>query len=359
MIIMAGTASPGGISQVILGYARDGVFEKWNIRWIRTHVPGGIIRKVSAALHGMCLVIFWMSCGRVELVHTHAAMRGSFWRKSWLVLVARFFSVPVIVHLHGSEMKGFYSSRKRFGKWWIRHTLEHADRVVVLSAGWARYIAEIAPMASVAIIPNYSPAVPAPVSYVPARKPTGNFVFLFLGALIDRKGIYELLPAFAKLSAEYPDTELWIGGGGEYSRVRDMIHERQLNNVKLLGWIDEPTKYQILRNVDAFVLPSKNENLPLALIEAMSAALPIVSTDVGGIPEMLVNGDDAVLVAPGRVDLLYEALKLVRTDKACSRRMSKNALKRYQAEFSPEIGLPKIDALYSEMSKKLNRRSSI
>lgn len=360
MIIIAGTSAPGGISQVIKGYARDGVFEKWDVRWIKTHVAGGILRRVCAALHGLLSVIFWMSCGRVQLVHTHAAMRGSFWRKSILVFSARCLCVPIVVHLHGSEMKDFYFSSSRFGRWCIRSTLEHADRVVVLSAGWAAYARHIAPAVKVSVIANYSPAIPLSASPYWMDKKKNKFIFLFLGALIDRKGIYELLPAFAKLSREFPDTELWLGGSGEIEKVQAVIEQSPLATVRLLGWVDEATKNQLLMAVDAFVLPSKNENLPLSIIEAMSAELPIVTTHIGGIPEMLTDGEDAILIAPGTVDLLYEALKKIRTDKAFADRVSRNARKRYGDEFSPEIGLPKINALYAQIGKKkINRQSSV
>ena len=360
MIIIAGTSAPGGISQVIKGYARDGVFEKWDVRWIKTHVAGGILHRVLAALYGLCSVIFWMACGRVQLVHTHAAMRGSFWRKSILVFAARILGVPVVVHLHGSEMKVFYSSSNRFARWCVRSALERADRVVVLSAGWAEYVKVIAPAAKVSVIANYSPAIPLAHNAHGMEKKNNKFVFLFLGALIDRKGIYELLPAFAKLSSEFPDTELWLGGSGEMEKVQAVVDQNPLAAVRLLGWVDDITKNQLLMAVDAFVLPSKNENLPLSIIEAMSAALPIISTRIGGIPEMLTDGEEALLIAPGQVDPLYEALRKIRTDPAGADLISRNALKRYAAEFSPEIGLPKIDALYAQFSKKnISHRSKV
>jgi len=357
MIIIAGTSSPGGISQVIKGYARDGVFDKWDILWVKTHVAGGLVRRAFAALHGFCSVIFWMLSGKVQLVHTHAAMRGSFWRKSILIVLARIFHVPAVVHLHGSEMKDFYSKKSRLGRAFIRSTLESADRVVVLSAGWHQFVREIAPGARISIIPNYSPAMPSATNQNLTAKQNNNFIFLFMGALTDRKGIYELIPAFAKLSSEFPDVELWIGGSGETDRVLATIAEYQLSRVRLLGWVDVAERNRLLTLADAFVLPSKNENLPLAIIEAMAASLPIITTHVGGIPEMLNDNEDAILVMPGRVDLLHAALKAVRVDKGRATLMAANALNRYRREFSPETCLPKIDELYKEILK-INRQSN-
>lgn len=358
MILMAGTTSPGGIAQVIKGYARDGIFEKWNIRWVKTHVAGNRLQRAAAACRGFCGVIFWMCRGKVELVHAHAAMRGSFWRKSLLVRVCEVFGVPVVVHLHGSEMKAFFSEQSALGQRWIRSTLERADRVVVLSAGWEQYVRQIAPAAVLTVLPNYSPAI----NHIPgADRPdlgSDKFIFLFLGALVDRKGIYELLPAFAKLSADYPDVELWMGGTGDIEKVQAFLFENELTNVRLLGWVDELAKNKLLLSANAFVLPSKNENLPMAIIEAMSASLPIITTHVGGIPEMLLNGRDAILVEPGRVDLLYQALHRIRSEPETARQMAINAARRYEAEFSPKIALPKIELLYTQLIKSINPQSN-
>ncbi len=354
MIIVLGTSSPGGISQVIKGYARDGIFEKWDIRWVKTHVAGSMLRRLLAALCGIFSVIFLLSCRDVRLVHAHAAMRGSFWRKSVLVAVARLFRVPVIMHLHGSEMRGFYASSNWIARWWIRSTLECADQVVVLSAGWAEYVRIITHRARISVVANYSPALPLVAGHSSSIRKEGCFIFLFLGALIDRKGIYELLPAYAKLAEEIPGTELWLGGSGEIERVQAVIQQYELSSVRLLGWVDEARRTNLLAEVDAFVLPSKNENLPLSIIEAMSAALPIVSTH-----EMLIDGEDAILVTPGNVDQLYKALKEIRIDKVNACRMSRNAFKRYEAEFSMETGLSKINELYARVGKKISPRSRI
>lgn len=357
MIVMAGTASPGGIAQVIKGYARDGIFEKWDVRWVRTHVDGSRYQRLSTACRGLGRILVWLCRGQVELVHTHAAMRGSFWRKSTLVLMCRVFRIPVILHLHGSEMKGFYSALSRSGKWWVRSTLEKADLVIVLSAGWQTYIRSIAPAANTSILPNYTPPVAQAARPEGRVPPSRKFAFLFLGALIDRKGIYELLPAFARLSRHDSDVELWLGGTGDMQRVQSLLIEYGLGNVRLLGWVDEANKNRLLRSADAFVLPSKNENLPMAVIEAMSASLPIVSTRVGGIPEMLVDGRDGLLVEPGQVDSLYQALLQIRNDPEAARRMAENALRRYEAEFSPATALPAIDAMYRELVSRPKRRS--
>ncbi|MCZ2498222.1 glycosyltransferase [Xylophilus sp. Kf1] len=352
MIVMAGTSAPGGIAQVIKGYDRDGIFDKWEVRWVKTHVAGTRWKRWAAAAVGLGTVCFWLTCRRVELVHTHAAMRGSFWRKSLLVGMCRLFRVPVILHLHGSEMRGFHASQTALGRRCIRATLEQADRVVVLSAGWADFVAGIAPDARQSILPNYAPPIAAAANIEAGRRsgdaPPG-FVFLFLGALIKRKGIFELIPAFARLTREYPDVMLWLGGEGDSDRVRSLLAENHLHNVRLLGWVDEEHKNRLLLSADAFVLPSRNENLPMAIIEAMSAALPIVTTRVGGIPEMLVDGQDGFVVAPSDIDALYQALRRVRHDPAAAAAMGRSAERRYRAEFSPEVGLPRMEAIYREL----------
>lgn len=346
MILMVGTSAPGGINEVMRGYERDGLFEKWSIRRIDTHCPGSLATRLGAAMKGFGKAFALLATGKVDAIHAHAAMRGSFWRKSILVLAGRLFRIPVLLHLHGSEMKQFYAEQPRWAQAVIRATLRQARVVIVLSSGWERYIAEIAPGTRLVVLPNYS--VPVPTG--PAEAQAGDkprFVFLFLGALIDRKGVYELLPAFAALEREFDDVELWMGGRGEDAKVQALMASLGLGRVRLLGWVAGEEKTRLLQTADAFVLPSKNENLPLSIVEAMSAGLPVISTRVGGIPEMFSDSVQGLLIEPGSIEQLLAAMRSLRADPERARAMGARAMQNYRSRFSQESVIPQLECLYA------------
>lgn len=104
-----------------------------------------------------------------------------------------------------------------------------------------------------------------------------------------RKGIYDLLDVLSEHREEFLNKlEFLFGGDGDVEQVQAIIKEQNLNNIaKYQGWVSGIKKERLLNQADAYILPSYNEGLPISVLEAMSYSLPIISTTVGGIPEIL------------------------------------------------------------------------
>lgn len=96
-----------------------------------------------------------------------------------------------------------------------------------------------------------------------------------------------------------------------------MISKYGLNDiVSFEGWVSGDKKINLLNKVDAYILPSYHEGLPISILEAMSYSLPIISTNVGGIPEILKNGENGFIITPGDKDAIYRAiLELMNNEK--------------------------------------------
>ena len=123
-----------------------------------------------------------------------------------------------------------------------------------------------------------------------------NFKILHIGRFSEQKNHVGLLKSFHLFHKKYPNTELWLIGEGEkQSEVDAYVRQNGLSkHVKFLGL--QSNVYQYLYNADIFTLPSNYEGIPMTLIEAMGTGLPIVATAVGGVPDMLTNGVNALLV---------------------------------------------------------------
>jgi glycosyltransferase involved in cell wall biosynthesis len=173
---------------------------------------------------------------------------------------------------------------------------------------------------------------------------------LFLGQIERRKGVYELLDAFAALLPHFPEARLAFGGQGELVAVRRRAAELGIEHqVVLLGWLDGPEKQAELARAAVFCLPSHAEGLPMAMLEAMAAGKPVVVTPVGGILDAVRDGDNGLLVAPGQVAPLAAALGRLLGDAALRRRLGGSARATIAARFDAAVVGRRISDIYREL----------
>jgi glycosyltransferase involved in cell wall biosynthesis len=231
----------------------------------------------------------------------------------------------------------------------VRFVFDHCDRVVVLSHAWKDWVKGMCSNAHVAVIYN-------PVGFPPMMPPWDRRVagrILFLGRLGQRKGSYDLLNAASKVAIKRPDLRLFLGGDGELNRVRETALELGISDkVELLGWVRGEEKERLLASAAVYVLPSYNEGLPMSVLEAMAAGLPILSTPVGGIPEAVTDGVEGFLVNPGDVRALADALDRLLGDPELARGMGVAARRKVERAFSADAVLPSVEALYLEMGAR-------
>ena len=350
---MLSTHQPGGILEVVEGYRRDGLIDRWGFQSLWTHDQGTLISRLWMAFSkGLKLLILLLQ-QRVSFLHVHLAMRGSFWRKSVLMEMAGWFGVPSILHLHGSEFQVFYESLGPYRQRCIQRTLARAEGVIVLSEALRHWLGSIAPKAKVVVIPNYVPLKEIPLKQHRSKA----FTVLFLGALIERKGISDLLHAFKSLQKVSPEARLLLAGTGDDQRLQALVEMLGLRgSVEFLGWVDDERKSLLLAEADCLVLPSYHEGMPMAILEAMAAGLPVITTRVGGIPEVITHGVDGLLIAPGdRKALLLELLRLQR-DPDLRILIGRAARALIRQHFTKTQILPMIERLYLEVLQKSTER---
>lgn len=356
VVVMLCTAARGGMRAVVEGYRDDGLFERHRVRWIVTHDEGSALHRVSLALRAASRLLFLLLRGRVAMVHSHMAMRGSFWRKAALNRLARAFGVPVIAHLHGSEFKTFHASLPPILRRAVTREFESCARVLVLSNSWADFVRSIAPAARVMVMPNY-----VRVPTVAARPAAGlDVIGVFMGVVGARKGVYDLIPALSEALKRAPALCLRLGGNGELERARRMAAELGVaGRVECLGWVSGAAKLQALSSAHFYVLPSHNEGLPMSILEAMACGLPVVATRVGGIPELVRDGIDGLLVDAGDVPALAAALARMAEDAEWRLAAGVQARARVQDGYSDRAVLPRLDVLYAELGEPSTAASSV
>ena len=350
-VIMVGTspATRGGVASVVKTYQTGGFFAEWPITYLATHSDGGKWLKLAIASSAWARFAARLVNRRDFLLHVHGASRASFWRKSAFILPAAWRGRSVIFHLHGGEFMKFYEDEcGKVAKSIVRYVLRRCTRVIVLSGSWREPLESIT-TTPVDVITNFAPW------FSGAREPVTGRI-LFLGRLSRGKGIFLLLEALAGLARQHPEAHLICGGDGDLDAVHQAARDLGVEErVEILGWIGDKQKADLLSTASIYALPSFAEGMPMSMLEAMSAGLPIVATPVGGIPDVIDDGEEGLLVPEGDVPALRNALGTLLGDPELRRRMGSRGRGRFAASFSSSAVLPKLGRIYGDLG--VQRRS--
>lgn len=348
--IMLGTHfnTMGGISAVVNVYRTAGLFASRKIIYIATHRDGSALQKFKLMVVAWLRFMAMLCTARVGLVHVHVSFRASFWRKLLFVAPAIWLGRPVLLHLHSGGFPGFYANEcNALGRWVVRWVFSRSTRVVVLSETWAQWVRSITTNPGLRVV--YNPVALPPdagvskVQRLPAR-------LLYLSRMGERKGTFDLLEAMAKVRADGIDVTLAMGGDGDKAGVEAAILSLGLQgHVQLLGWVRGEQKQRHLDSASVFVLPSYHEGLPMGVLEAMAAGLPIVSTPVGGIPEAVADGAEGFLVQPGDVAALADRLARLASSPELAHRMGAAARAKVSRCFAAGVIVPQLETLYDEL----------
>lgn len=350
-VIMVGTSLElqGGVAAVIGVYKDNGFFERWGVEYVATNCTGSTLRKAVRSLFAALRFFGLMLRGGGKVVHVHTSSYFSFWRKSLFLAPAFLFCRSVVVSLHGGGFREFYTNGcGPIGRWWIRAVIGRASRFIVLTEGWRQWVLSIVPEANVCTIPNVcsDSACFRLAKSVDRASPC----ILFLGRLETEKGFKDLLLAVAHIREKIPGITLVCGGTGKESEVKDWIETAGISDVvQLRGWISGEAKHECFEHAALLALPSYIENLPMVIIEAMAAGLPVVASAVGGIPDVIEDGKNGLLVKPGDVGGLADALALLLHNQTMRERIARNAREKYENSYSPRSVIPQIEAVYLEL----------
>ena len=261
------------------------------------------------------------------IVHIHFASNGSTLRKLILASIVLRAGRPLVLHAHGGYFDKFHRRLPALLRRTVDSILQRANVLIALSPRWRDFYVnecELSP-SHVAVLPNPVRWTPE----VPNRAGRTQVQFLFLGRMCQPKGTYDLLNAFAALPETVrARTRLVLAGDGDLEAIGKLAAPFG-DRVRVLPWIDSATREQLLAQSDVFVLPSYNEGMPMALLEAMAAGLPAIVTPVGGIPDVMRHGVEGMMVEPARIAELTAAMARLANSEAerlaCGKRAHERA----------------------------------
>ena len=326
----------GGIGVVLNSYSR--IYPVFN-----NVVNSNSVNKFAnllQLLYAFVAVVFKLLFNReITIVHIHTASNNSFRRSVWFSNIAKFLGRKVVMHIHGGGFKDYYEKNVAF----VRHELEKCDVVVALTDSWMRFFRDDVGIEQVVVVPNI---VESPV-HLPQTVNDGRLRMLFLGLLSPQKGVFDLLEVCFKYKTELENkVELHIGGNGDSKKLIEEIENKGLNKfVFYEGWVSGDVKQRLLNSSDIFILPSYTEGLPISLLEAMSYKLPIISTPVGGIPEIVKDGENGLLIEPGDYEAMYNAINIILNNNELRKNMGMTSYKQVRPHL-PESVSESLEHMY-------------
>ncbi|MFS0883371.1 glycosyltransferase family 4 protein [Metabacillus niabensis] len=293
--------------------------------------------KVFQFLISLGKVILTLLFYQPHIIHVHSSSRASFIRKSIIVRVAILFKKKVIFHVHSGEFIDYYKQLNDKMKLYLLKTLLMVDRVIVLTPKWQKKFEEEFGLKNVEVVPN--PIDTKKYKAKAVNLHTNEYKILFMGKMIKLKGIYDILYAIPSISSKIPNISFVFCGDideKEKERFQDTINKLGIKKFVLYkGWLAGNEKLKELNSASILLLPSYKEAFGKVLLEGMCSGIPIVASNVGGIPDVIKDGRNGFLIEPGNIQELVNAILALTQDKNLYKDIYQNNLidvKEYTVE---------------------------
>ncbi len=281
------------------------------------------------------------------IAHIHTCSGFTFFLDGILLSLAKLRGVPVVLHIHGASFDQFLDKLNPLLLAVARWLCRRCAFIVVLSESWQTALRQRLGDLPFSVVANGVPILN--VVAKPARN-LAELNILFLGNLSERKGVFDLL----EVMPQVPNAVLHLVGGEEQpgltAKVSELIAEKHLQQrIKLHGIKAGLEKQAFFENADIFILPSYAEGLPMSLLEAMMCGLPVIVSDVGGIPSVITDKENGLLITAGNRQQIAETLQLLIKDPALRQKLGQAAKQRCLAEFSTDAVVDKLLCLYTQI----------
>ncbi|MCW3786645.1 glycosyltransferase family 4 protein [Plebeiibacterium sediminum] len=341
LIIATSRKTQGGVTSVVKAHEQGDQWEKYNCKWIETHVDRNVLFKLFYFLKSIFIFLFKIPF--YHAVHIHFSEPPSAIRKSLFIFIAKILRKKVILHFHSYSIETtLYSNFS----WLYRYIFKHGDLCIILSNYWKIELEKFYPaIRNIKVLLN--PIVPG--KKIQSNKK--NYI-LFAGTLNKRKGYADLLQAFAPICNKYLDWKIVFAGNGEIDNAIKLAKNLNIcDQVVMRGWISGKEKEKLFAESSVFCLPSYAEGLPMALLDAWSYGLPSIITSVGGIPDVAIDNENAILCTPGNIKDLSSKLDTLLSDKELQIKLSQASLKLSDGELNINKINNQLDSIYKSCLK--------
>lgn len=342
----------GGMGSIMayLASLRHDPSGRFDLRRLESRGGGHIALSPFFLLLAVGRIFLEASRGRLCVVHLNLAERGSVYRKAALLAATKLVGGRVLLHLHAAQIVQFHGSMGAGGRSLLRWMFRSADHCVVLGEVWRRWVIDTFSVRPSRIGVIYN-GVPATIRTSRSEPDDGRFRLLFVGNLLERKGVKDLLRALAMPAAKARNIHLTMAGGGPADTYRTMAAELGIaDRVTFTGWVSQENARALMVNSDALILPAYDEGLPLVILEALASGTPVICTPVGSIPEVLQDGHTALFVTPGDEAGIADAITTLIDRPQFGAKLSAAGAALYHRLFTMEAFAEAVGSVYAALS---------
>jgi len=293
-------------------------------------IPSNIKRSLIAKIElPLFMLSFFLKSLKIskscDIIHAH-------WTFSGLIgtFLKKIQRKSVVLTVHGSDINNI--PQKGLLKKLSIHTLKNVGQIIAVSSALKNKIADFG------ISTNKISVIPNAVNindFLAGFKDTNEFKILFVGRLVPVKGLEYLIEAMERVTKEIPQATLTIVGDGPLRKELEKVVEElsMQDKIRFAGMQPHSKIPKYMQEADLFVLPSLSEGLPLVLLEAMAASTPVVTTNVGGIPDAVIDGETGILIPSKNTDALSKAIVSLLGDRIKQKVMGEKARKNIEERF--------------------------
>lgn len=283
---------------------------------------------------------------RIDIIHAHWFVPSGF----TAIIAAKIFRKPSIISSHGPDILNlpgaFWDKTRKF-------IVKQANLVTVISPTFIKDLV------------NFYPPVKEKISFISMGIDTELFYFkpkefkseqklLFAGRLSPVKGVSYLIKAMPKILQEFPNAKLEIIGYGEQEDdLRKLVRTLSLDKkINFVGAVENKEMPKYYHSSSVYILPSLVEGLPVALMEAMSCGCPVIATSVGGVPDLIGDGINGILIKTKSIEEISQSVIKILSDNNFRENIIKNAREKIKENYDWQIIAMKFKRLYSEILQK-------
>lgn len=327
----------GGVSTVIKTLEKSHLWKKRKCYWLETQINSSSkLLKTFYFIRGFIKGLFIIP--QYHIVHFQTAPGSSMITLLPIFIYTLLCKKKIIVQLHmGNQIKDHVKD------WSFSFWTSHANRVIFLGQTWQD---KITPYLKENIKTDflYNPVISQDKQLIHKK------YFLYAAFFSANKGYDILLKAFSHIIKDYPEWKLIMCGSGDISGVTSCINKYHLNNhIILPGWIEGKEKEQYFREAYAYCMTSYQEGLPMSVLESISYGIPIITTPVGCLPEILKNNETCLFFNFGNADELEKKMRQLITDYELRNKLRDNSYELSKKYFSIEAIASKLDKIYDSL----------
>ena len=337
LIIANSSKTKGGITTVLKIWERMPFWKEYHCKWVETQINASIWRKlyyISSYLICAFILPFY------NIVHFHSAPGMSSLVQMPIFIWAMVWRKKIIMHLHvGNQLLDHINDRV------FKFILKRSNKTVVLADIWKKELYNHFKDAhDVEVI--YNPAPDIDINNSLLRE---NMV-LFAAYLVPNKGYDVVIRAFNQARIIHPDWQLLIAGAGEIEKASALIKELSADNyMRVIGWQSPEQIAQLYQRASIYCIASEKEGFPMSSLECWANGIPLITTPVGGLIDVVKDHENCLLFDFGNVDQLVSCMSELMEDKQLRDRLSFNSQQMVKRYFSVNTVNQQIRSLYKSL----------